>query len=64
MSEWQPIETAAKVEKPIVGCYVMGGYATAVIVWWSHLDNAWETYNRKSPPVTHWMPLPPPPTKD
>jgi hypothetical protein len=57
MSEWQPIESAPK-DKHILGCHAGFGYV--VVVYWKNghfTDGAFPLIE-----VTHWMPLPDPPT--
>ena len=59
--DWQDIENAPKDGLQKVGCYLKDGFAIAVVFWWSSEYQNWATYGGKNPPVTHWMPLPPPP---
>ena len=65
---WQPIETAPKdgtwfvAARFVKGCeYVRYGYAK--IDRWHEIGGL-DQFNKKFWPATHWMPLPPPPTKD
>ena len=53
------ISTAPKTGEMFIGYYKTRNGCIPVIVWWSEDDGRWETYGRKSPPITNWMPLPP-----
>jgi Protein of unknown function (DUF551) len=61
MNQWQPIETAP-MDKAILGVWwsnISVGRPPEPhvgIVWWA---GAWCPYDRE---ITHWMPLPEPPT--
>lgn len=61
---WQPIETAPKHYKPILGCDPSMGYEAIVV----HNGREWECLSFNSYPLgvgfypTHWHPLPEPPT--
>jgi hypothetical protein len=73
MSEWQLIDTAPKDGSyivlweqysinPFIGCWSFGRWSVSH----EHVDaeGGWDGANvvdRLSGPVTHWMPLPPPP---
>jgi len=69
MSEWQSIETAPQDGTPILcngGCgYKMPVFIAAV---YDNFEKGWfpDSYEYDGDPLTptHWMPLPPPPTKD
>ena len=61
MSEWQPIETAPKVEGPVILVSVpakMGPYVQ-LAVWW---DEWWRTADDYLPiEPSHWIAIPPHP---
>lgn len=63
MSAWQPIETAPRDETPIL-TYRQAGLMSVAIYWphgkaeWCAVDGC-HLLN-----VTHWQPLPEPPTKE
>lgn len=66
MSEWQPIETAPKDGKEFLA---MAHFYGAVVVYFDYLDEKFSCGFDDSGffdtlTLTHWMPLPPPPTKD
>ena len=66
MSEWQPIETALKVdESTIVGAWIENGRWRALDLWWwsrPGMEGWYDTYDYHGPwEPTHWMPLPEPP---
>lgn len=73
MSEWQPIETAAKDED----VWILGtsGGKIPFVMAWDGYDDEWYTFNRhyettlqphtnKPWQPSHWMPLPSPPKKE
>lgn len=65
--EWQPIESAPKVEyQEIFVCNKIGRYAVA---YWSAEEEAWVTDyrgkgNYQFVGADYWMPLPPPPKEN
>lgn len=69
MSQWQPIETAPKDQKILLGRFVKGdehdGYIS-VDRWRSReTGSSYEgfgQFNERYWPATHWMPLQPPPS--
>lgn len=68
MSEWQPIETAPKDGKD-VQVYVTESREQFVAFWSESDDGFCFATTKEGKPIlvktpTHWMPLPPPPTKD
>src|SRR5690606_31116082 len=65
--EWQPIETAPKAtrEQPLLGWRQPDGY-WSVFYWseaWKDWCDVWDGEPAPDYPVTHWMPLPEPPTE-
>jgi hypothetical protein len=70
MSEWQPIETAPRIEEQelLVCSYDEGSYYCEVVTWfpWPNTDGGWFNgdVSRPTDHYTHWMPLPAPPSGD
>ena len=71
MSEWQSIETAPRDGKNILVAlhFKNGKYWGLDIIWWNERWNEWESagYDWRyadddDERITHWMPLPEPPT--
>ena len=78
MSEWKPIETAPKDGTDIIACtygtYDNGNvyYNFAVVHWGDTIGSDGDEYAwivthdymewSGGPPLTHWMPIQPPPT--
>jgi hypothetical protein len=63
MSEWQPIETAPRDGETNVLTY-RGAGLQAVAIYFPHRDSDWCCSDGVHLlDVTHWMPLPPPPTE-
>jgi hypothetical protein len=61
MSEWQPIETAPKGGRAILGFMWIGDGPVTRVLHWDGEDEKWLSDGRQYSP-THWMPLPDPPT--
>ena len=64
MSEWQPIETAPKEGREILGAFVGNGWiAYSVVRWHKHRNGQTGNFKHMSGVwnPTHWMPLPEPP---
>lgn len=57
---WEPIETAPKDGKDVLVGWVGAG---VTVSHWSVLYNRWHLQSGCCTP-THWMPLPPAPSKD
>lgn len=63
MSEWQPIETAPKDETDVVLYFESGKVPRVAGFYRGEWLCALHGCELQEHP-THWMPLPPPPTKD
>lgn len=67
--DWQPIETAPKDGTIILGCgFGSKGYFVDDVRWidgafWA-FDPYADSHSLLSTQLTHWMPLPPPPSED
>ena len=57
MSEWQPIETAPKDGREILGWFG----SASVIRWHIGTESFWTDGFMRLREPTHWMPLPEPP---
>jgi hypothetical protein len=74
LGQWQPIETAPKDGSAILACYAphydTNGFLPVAVRWRTYHPNAtgkptWRTSNgTKIGAITHWMPLPEPPTME
>jgi hypothetical protein len=69
MSEWQPIETAPKIDGDRLLVVKDCGHGTlpsqSIAYWISgewHIDSAHRTLDALGYRATHWMPLPKPPS--
>jgi len=72
-TEWQSIETAPKDGTEIILCYYWNADQSLKFIkstHWSDNDKNWKTFSEffisnieQHFTVTHWMPLPNPPTK-
>lgn len=58
MTEWQPIETAPKDGRDILGFAPKSG---CVVVEWG--GDRWRNYDYQPIDPTHWQPLPQPPVQ-
>ncbi len=68
MSDWQPIETAPRIQDQDIIAWHKGGYP--VVVWWDwrfngkprSCDRPWSTSDFSYPTecLTHWLPFTPP----
>lgn len=73
-TEWRPIETAPKDGTPILACYgnhyVTNGFLPVAVKWGTYHPNAKgnecfrDCRGHKIETITHWMPLPEPPTTE
>ncbi len=65
MSQWQPIATAPKDCRAIIGLTWSGDVQP---VWWDRTHDNWRWqdgyHGGLAPRLTHWMPLPDPPVTD
>jgi hypothetical protein len=61
---WQPIETAPKDGREILGAVGQSYQGGVVVIQWSDGLDAWLDWDRDFWEPTHWMPLPAPPTGD
>lgn len=58
---WKDIATAP-TNKEICGAYMYGSRWAFHHLWFDEITEMWtDMFSDKCPPVTHWMPLPPPP---
>jgi hypothetical protein len=58
--EWQPIETAPKAADILLGAFYNSGHWDVAVGRWQ--VKRWPYVGQSQP--THWMPLPPAPTRD
>ena len=57
MSEWEPIESAPRIE--LAEIILWNGKAVCAGTWW---EGSWSTlHDYIDPQPTHWMPVPNPP---
>lgn len=63
MSKWQKIESAPKDGTVVLAFASEGNMSGPVILWWCQVEECWtDGLGLHYREVTHWMPLPEPPS--